>query len=96
MKQRFGINDICKDKNGNMVQCSSLKENQEQGKKQEKLKFEIERKRIKEWLDKHHIFKYMINDNLSINVEENIDLSYQKLKIIPIKFNKVFGNFDCI
>ena len=52
---------------------------------------------IKSWLDEMHITNYNINDNLTINVNGNIDLHNKKLVKFPdyIKFNRVKGSFDC-
>lgn len=41
------------------------------------------------------IDKYDINPDGSIDVHDNVDLSKRGLVKIPIKFNKVFGYFDC-
>jgi len=41
---------------------------------------------------KYHIKNYTINDDMSISVNGNVDLSY---KSIPIKFKEVTGYFYC-
>ncbi len=43
----------------------------------------------------HDIRKYTINDDMSISVNGNVDLSYKNLKSIPIKFKEVGGGFYC-
>jgi hypothetical protein len=56
-----------------------------------------ERTLIKQWLDKYKISKYIINDDLTINVDDNVNLSYKKLDSVPdyIKFNIVRYTFTC-
>jgi len=41
------------------------------------------------------IENYKINEDLSVDVNEDVNISEKKLKTIPIKFGKVGGNFDC-
>ncbi len=43
----------------------------------------------------YHIKNYTINDDMSISVDGNVDLSYRNLKFIPIKFKEVSGHFSC-
>lgn len=43
----------------------------------------------------YNISKYTINDDGSIDVDDNVYLSENRLDRIPIKFNKVSGYFDC-
>jgi hypothetical protein len=58
---------------------------------------------IKNWLDKYQIKNYSINDDLTVDVDGDVDLNnlhyvnlYNKpLTNIPVKFNIVLGNFDC-
>jgi len=46
---------------------------------------------------KYNIYDYTINDDGSIDVEHTVDLSYalSNMSELPLKFNKVNGNFDC-
>jgi hypothetical protein len=44
----------------------------------------------------YNITKYTINDDYSIDVDGNVDLSSKNLTKIPIKFNKVTGFFSCV
>tara|TARA_X000000368_G_scaffold156027_1_gene122995 strand:- start:3125 stop:3853 length:729 start_codon:yes stop_codon:yes gene_type:complete len=46
---------------------------------------------------KYSIEDYIINDDGSIDVEHNVDLSYalSNMNKLPLKFNKVDGNFGC-
>ncbi|MFW6130870.1 MAG: hypothetical protein ACOC56_06750, partial [Atribacterota bacterium] len=53
------------------------------------------KKEIKKWLDKHQITNYTINDDLTVDVDENVDLSHRNLTEMPIQFNKVNGTFYC-
>jgi hypothetical protein len=43
----------------------------------------------------YNIENYTINDDLSIDVDGNVCLSGLYLNEIPIKFNRVSGNFSC-
>jgi len=42
---------------------------------------------------KYNIFNYTINDDFSINVDGNVDLSNRGLTKIPLKFNHIDGCF---
>ena len=44
---------------------------------------------------KYHITNYTINPDGSIDVDGAVDLLHLNLTKIPIKFNNVYGNFDC-
>lgn len=56
---------------------------------------------IKNFCERYKIINYKINDDLSIDVDGNVDIGYDivrdiiVLDEIPIKFNKVTGWFDC-
>ena len=50
---------------------------------------------IENWLNQYAIEKYTINDNLTVDVNESVDISFKSLTKIPIKFNKIKGSFDC-
>lgn len=52
------------------------------------------REQIETWLDKYYISRYIINDDLSVDVENWINLQYKKIKYLPIKFDEVTGGFD--
>lgn len=51
--------------------------------------------RIIRFCQKHFIHNYRINKDMSIDVYHNVDIAVNSYKEIPIKFNKVFGNFNC-
>jgi hypothetical protein len=60
------------------------------GKKEAQTKEEV-----KEVLQYLEIKDYQINNDLSVNVNYSVNISNKDLKVIPIKFNKVYGSFYC-
>ena len=50
---------------------------------------------IHKMCNKYHIINYTINEDNSIDVDNNVDLSEHKLYRLPLKFNKVSGSFIC-
>ena len=54
-------------------------------------------KSINNWLQQYRIKNYVINEDLTINVKGNVDLTYKNLDSFPtyIQFNFVDGIFDC-
>jgi hypothetical protein len=57
---------------------------------------------IDNWLKNYNINNYKILTNYQsqfcpyvVDVDEDVDISYQNLKIIPIKFRIIYGYFDC-
>jgi hypothetical protein len=50
---------------------------------------------INEICEKYNIENYTINDDGSIDVNGEVDLSGESLTELPLKFNKVSGNFTC-
>lgn len=50
---------------------------------------------IKSWLDSMIIQKYTINDDLTVDVENSVNLSFKNLIYIPIQFHYINGSFDC-
>jgi hypothetical protein len=50
---------------------------------------------IVEICKRYNIKNYTINDDLSIDVDDNVILSHSNLKDIPLKFNHVTGYFSC-
>ena len=44
---------------------------------------------------KYNILNYTINDDLSIDVDSDVNLSNKGLTEFPLKFNRVSGSFDC-
>lgn len=53
------------------------------------------KKEIHTICEKYDIKNYTINPDGSIDVDDNVNLSYMGLTKIPLKFNKVNGWFDC-
>jgi hypothetical protein len=45
------------------------------------------------WLDKYFIENYLINEDLSINVNGDVYLYNMKIENLPYKFNTIFGDF---
>lgn len=50
---------------------------------------------IKAWLEQYKIKDYIINTDLTVDVNNNVDISNKQLSSIPIRFNRVEGNFFC-
>lgn len=53
------------------------------------------KQKIKNWLEKHIVQSYEINNDLSVIVFSDVFLSDKNLEEIPIVFEKIYGNFDC-
>ena len=53
------------------------------------------REYIEHCLSKFNITKFKINNDFSVDVFENVDISQKGLTRIPIKFKLVDGSFDC-
>jgi len=51
--------------------------------------------KVFENIEKYQIKNYTFNDDLSIDVNGNVNLSYRVLTKLPIKFRNVSGFFDC-
>ncbi len=45
--------------------------------------------------EKYYISNYTINSDGSIDVDDNVYLNFYKLKVLPLKFRNVTGNFHC-
>lgn len=54
-----------------------------------------EKNAIVDWLDQQRIKNYSINEDLTINVQGNVNTSKRKLTHIPVQFHHVTGYFDC-
>lgn len=63
--------------------------------KNKKYHFPTSTQEIKSLLDHYQIKKYTINYDLSVSVDGDVDLSYNKLNSLPLKFKVVTGKFDC-
>ena len=56
----------------------------------------VNKSEIDEFCERYHITNYTINPDGSIDVKQSVDLSnLLKRTILPIKFNKVYGYFEC-
>lgn len=53
------------------------------------------KEKVENILKKYQIENYTINTDLSVDVDGNIDFRFADLKIIPAKFGKVTGSFNC-
>ena len=54
------------------------------------------KEKIAHWLHEHFVpSTFEINDDLSVDVDGDVDLRDQNLKIIPVKFNRIYGYFSC-
>lgn len=47
------------------------------------------------WLKDMNVTDYYINDNLTINVDGNVNISNKGLLYIPVQFKEVYGTFNC-
>jgi hypothetical protein len=50
---------------------------------------------IKDWLDKHNVKNYTLNDDLTVDVDGDVNLNYKNLIKIPVRFRNVSGGFYC-
>lgn len=55
----------------------------------------MKKEEIIDWLKAHNIKNYFIYDDLTVDVDGNIDLANSNLEIIPIQFHVIKGYFDC-
>lgn len=49
---------------------------------------------IDKWCDRMDLYRYSINDDLTIDTNDDVDLYNLKLSELPYKFNKVLGDFN--
>lgn len=50
---------------------------------------------IQAWLDKMGVENYIINNDLTVDVNGSVDLDRKGLIEIPVQFGIVTGNFYC-
>lgn len=50
---------------------------------------------IKGWLDGKQITSYTINEDLSVDVNANVQLSFKAIQNLPVQFGIVKGSFSC-
>jgi len=55
----------------------------------------INSSKIEAICEKYNITNYTINEDGSIDVDGDVDLYNKKLKVLPLKFRKVSGDFHC-
>lgn len=53
------------------------------------------KKDIVNWLNFYKISNYIIHPDMSVDVNDNVDISNKNLDFIPVKFNRITGFFDC-
>ena len=51
---------------------------------------------IQNWLDRLRIKNYTINEDLTVDIKGDIEISSKDLTIIPVQFGNVTGSFYCI
>ena len=61
----------------------------------ESISFPTSEDQIIQVCKKYRIKNYYINPDLSIDVEEDVDLNSLKLTSLPLRFSRVVGDFDC-
>ena len=57
--------------------------------------FPTTREEVIQVCKRYGIEDYTINDDLSIDVDGDVELYRQRLEYLPLKFNYVDGNFNC-
>ena len=55
----------------------------------------LDKKQIEDWLLSMNIGNYVINDDLSVDVDGGVKISNKQLAKIPVKFRNVSGDFYC-
>jgi hypothetical protein len=55
----------------------------------------MNKQEIVEWLTKYNITKYIINDDLTVDVDGEVDLKRKCLYRIPVQFGTVAASFTC-
>jgi len=53
------------------------------------------KREIQAWLDNYNIQQYIINEDLTVDVDTDVDLYGQELIEIPIQFGIIEGDFQC-
>ncbi len=61
----------------------------------QKDKFFETKTEIKQWLDHYYIKHYTIDDNLTVHVDDDVDITSNNLHYIPFQFGRVYGDFLC-
>ena len=50
---------------------------------------------IEKWLIKMRVEDFIINDDLTVDVDGSVYLGYRRLSEIPVQFGKIKGSFTC-
>jgi len=50
---------------------------------------------IEDWLNEMEIKNFIINDDLTVDVDDDVNISKENLTEIPVQFNKINGYFNC-
>jgi hypothetical protein len=53
----------------------------------------MNKREIEEWLAKYNIRNYTINDDLTVDVNDNVYITHNNITELPFKFGKVTGYF---
>lgn len=53
------------------------------------------KKAITAWCTQMHILEYIIQEDLSLKVYQDVDLSDKNINFLPVQFKEVIGNFYC-
>ena len=53
------------------------------------------REEVEDWLNEMEIKNYVINDDLTVDVNNNVNISHKNLEEIPVKFGIIIGDFNC-
>lgn len=51
------------------------------------------RREVSIWLDDYGVEKYTINSDLTVDVDDSVDLDNERLKFLPVQFGKINGYF---
>ena len=50
---------------------------------------------VEAWLKEYGVVNYTLNEDLSVDVEGDIDISFKDLSSVPVSFGFVSGRFNC-
>ena len=62
---------------------------------EEESQFFKTREEVEAWLKKMNIESYTINEDLTVDVNGDVDIMYKNISVLPIKFKNVAGHFSC-
>lgn len=58
-------------------------------------KFYTTKEKVEEWLIGYKVTNYTINEDLTVDVNGNVNLSQMSLYYLPLMFGVINGNFNC-